>query len=40
VIDGKPVNPKATALMKVAFGPQYPNPICGDVALVNDEDFA
>jgi hypothetical protein len=40
ILNGKPINPKASALMKEAFGPSYPNPICGDVALVNDEDFA
>ena len=40
MIDGKPVNKKATALMKEAFGRGYPNAIHGDVAIVNDEDFA
>jgi hypothetical protein len=35
----KPVNPKATALMRQAFGEQYPYNIHGDVALVNDADF-
>ena len=39
-IDGKPVNRKATAFMQEVFGPQYPNSIHGDVAIVWDGDFA
>lgn len=40
VVDSKPVNPTATALMKERFGPQYPHSIHGDVVIANDEDFA
>lgn len=36
---GKPLNPEAFALMRERF-PGYPNPICGDVAIVLDSDFA
>jgi len=40
MIDGKPVNDKATALAREAFGETYPHKIHGDVIIVNDEDFA
>lgn len=40
LIDGKPVNPKATALYHQNCHPGVTNPICGDVAVVPDEDFA
>ena len=40
MVDGKPVNRKATALAAEAFGPQYPYSIHGDVAIVWDGDFA
>lgn len=40
MLDNKPVNPKATELARQAFGQQYPHSIHGDVAIVNDEDFA
>lgn len=40
MIDGKPVNRKATALALEAFGPQYPYSIHGDAAIVWDGDFA
>jgi hypothetical protein len=36
--DGKPMNPKATVLMRVDYR-GYPSPIHGDVALVNGADF-
>lgn len=39
MVDGKPVNEKATALAREAFGSRYPHSIHGDVAIVNDEDF-
>jgi hypothetical protein len=35
----RPVNAKATAPVKQAYGQDYPYAIHGDVALVNDEDF-
>jgi hypothetical protein len=40
MLDGKPVNDKATALVREARGQDYPYFIHGDVAVVNDEDFA
>lgn len=40
MIDGRPVNWKATELMLQRFGPRYPNKIHGDVLIVNDLDFA
>jgi len=40
MIDGKPINPKATALYHGVRGPGTPYSIHGDVAIVNDEDFA
>ena len=39
MIDGKPVNKAATALMLKRFGPKYPNKIHGDVVIINDLDF-
>jgi hypothetical protein len=36
----KPVNPKATALYHSVCRPGTTNSIHGDVAIVNDEDFA
>jgi hypothetical protein len=36
----KPVNEKATAQMKQAFGQQYPYSIHGHVVICNDGDFA
>ena len=39
MVDGKPVNRRATALAQLAFGPQYPYSIHGDVAVVWDGDF-
>lgn len=38
MIDGKPVNKAASALMLKRFS-NYPNKIHGDVAIVNDLDF-
>jgi hypothetical protein len=35
----KPVNVKATELVKLVQGEDYPHQIHGDVALVNDGDF-
>lgn len=40
MVDHKPVNPKATELARAVFGPEYLYSIHGDVAIVNDEDFA
>jgi len=40
MLDRKPVNEKATALARKAFGQQYPYSIHGNVAIVNGEDFA
>jgi hypothetical protein len=40
MLDNKPINEKATQLARKAFGTQYPYSIHGDVAIVNDEDFA
>jgi hypothetical protein len=40
MVDGKPVNAKATALAREAKGQPYPYSIHGDVAIVNDRDFA
>jgi hypothetical protein len=40
MIDGKPVNQKATALYLTSCRPGTPYSIHGDVAIVNDEDFA
>ena len=40
MIDRKPVNPKATAMMRFTARGILPCAIHGDVALVNDEDFA
>jgi len=40
MIDKKPVNAAATALMWQVFSDHYPYSIHGDVAIVNDEDFA
>jgi hypothetical protein len=39
IIDGKPVNPKATALYLSICKPGTQGSICGDVAIVNDLDF-
>lgn len=38
LIDGKPINLKATALYHSIY--DTPNPIAGDVAIALDEDFA
>ncbi len=40
MIDGKPVNPKATELYRAICKPGTPFSIHGDVAIVNDNDFA
>ena len=40
MIDGKPVNPKATELYHARCRPGTPYSIHGDVAIVNDQDFA
>jgi len=41
LIDGKPINPKATALYRSVCRPdRQDGTIHGDVAIVNDEDFA
>ncbi len=40
MIDGKPVNEKATEMARVVFGPAYPYSIHGDVVIANDGDFA
>jgi hypothetical protein len=40
MIDGKPINPKATELYRGVCRPGTPYSIHGDVAIVNDEDFA
>jgi hypothetical protein len=40
MIDGKPVNPQATALYLSICRPGTNYAICGDVVLVNDRDFA
>jgi hypothetical protein len=40
MIDGKPVNPKATELYHAVCKPGTVHAIHGDVAIVNDEDFA
>jgi hypothetical protein len=40
MVDGKPVNPKATALYHGRCKPGTVFAIHGDVAVVNDEDFA
>lgn len=40
MIDGKPVNPEATKLYHGVCRPGTTNPICGDVAIVRDADFA
>ena len=39
MIDGKPVNAKATALYHANCRPGTTHPICGDVAVVFDRDF-
>jgi hypothetical protein len=39
MIDGLPSNAKANEFMQ-AVNPGYPYPICGDVAILNDRDFA
>lgn len=39
-IDGKPENPAATAIYHAQCRPGTTHPICGDVAFVNDMDFA
>jgi hypothetical protein len=38
--DGKPVNAKATALYHANCRPGTTHPICGDVFICFDEDFA
>ena len=40
MIDNKPANPQATALYHGVCRPGTVHPICGDVAIANDEDFA
>lgn len=40
MVSGKPVNAKATALYHANCKPGTTSPICGDVAIVFDEDFA
>lgn len=40
MVGGKPVNPKATELYHANCRPGTTSPICGDVAVVFDEDFA
>lgn len=40
MIDGKPVNPKATALYHAVSTPGNPYSIHGNVVIVNDGDFA
>jgi len=40
MVDGKPVNPKATELDHMRCKPGTIFAIHGDVAIVNDEDFA
>lgn len=40
VREGKPVNPRATKIYHGLCKPGTTHPICGDVAIVNDEDFA
>lgn len=40
MVDGKPINPKATELYHSICKPGTPYSIHGDVAIVNDEDFA
>ena len=40
MVDGKPVNPKATELYHTRCKPGTLFSIHGDVAIVNDEDFA
>lgn len=39
-IDGRPINEKATALYHANCHPGTTHPICGDVAILLDEDFA
>lgn len=40
LIDGKPINETATALYHCNCKPGTTHPICGDVVIVLDEDFA
>lgn len=40
LVDGKPSNPKATALYHKNCRPGTVHPICGDVVVVPDADFA
>jgi hypothetical protein len=40
MIDGKPVNPKATALYRAVCKPGTLHSIHGDVVICNDGDFA
>ncbi len=40
MVDGKPVNPKATELYHANCRPGTTHPICGDVVIVPDHDFA
>jgi hypothetical protein len=40
MIDGKPVNPKATELYHQNCYPGVTHPICGDVVICPDKDFA
>lgn len=40
LIDGKPVNPEATRLYHANCRPGTTQPICGDVVIVPDSDFA
>lgn len=40
MLDRKPINRKASEMVRSVFGPQYPYDIHGDVAIVWDGDFA
>jgi len=40
MLDGKPVNPKATAVYHAVSTPGNPYSIHGNVVIVNDRDFA
>lgn len=39
-VDGKPVNPAATEIYHSVCRPGTTHPICGDAAIVEDNDFA
>jgi len=40
MVEGKPVNQQATELYRSVCRPGVTHPICGDVAVCVDEDFA